>query len=193
MIPDFETWRTASPETRRLCFSQSPNLQVSPSGTAVLNVGLTALAGSVLQSRPFHLTPAMNPFSRPNRPIFPQGTAFRPGMALFPRKTAAPFRPGCSMNASGWLLRRPGWPMSSAGCSTARSWTQVRQPGRSISGAGWSISHSGRLPISRRENPGAFMEDPAASMAHPGSASEHPATASGHPKTNFTQPQTAKP
>jgi hypothetical protein len=97
------------------------------------------------------------------------------------------------MSASGWLLRHSGWPINGAGCSTVRSWTQVRQPGCSVIGAGWPIRRSGRLPISRREHPGAFMEDPAASMAHPGSASEHPATASGHPKTNFTQPQTAKP
>lgn len=148
---------------------------------SVLNIGLTALAGSVLQSRPFQPTSAMNPFSRPNRLILPPRTAFRPGGTLFSRKTAAPFRPVCSMNASGWLIRRPGWPISDAGCSTARSWTQVRQPGRSISGAGWSISRSGLLPISRREHPGASMEDPDASMAHPAGASEHPETASGYP------------
>lgn len=177
-----------SPRLPAKPFSPSPSL-----AKAVLNVGLTALAGSVLQSRPFHPTPAMNPFSRPNRPFCPPGAAFRPGMALFPQKKAAPFRPGCSMNASGWLLRRPGWPMSGAGCSTARSWTQVRQPGCAISDAGWPIRRSGQLPISRREHPGAFMEDPAASMAHPGSASEHPETASGHPEMNTTQPQTSKP
>ena len=97
------------------------------------------------------------------------------------------------MNASGWLLRRSGWPMSGAGCSTARSWTQVRQPGCSITGAGWPMSRAGRLPISRREHPGAFMEDPAAPMAHPGSASEHPADTSGHPEVGITQPKSEKP
>ncbi|MEQ1748016.1 MAG: hypothetical protein ABL974_01230 [Prosthecobacter sp.] len=75
----------------------------------------------------------------------------------------------------------------------ARSWTQVCQPWCSSLGAGWPNRRSGRLPISRREHPGALVEDPAASMAHPDSASENPATASGYPKTNFAQPQTAKP
>lgn len=136
----------------------------------------------MLSSRPIHPTPAMNPFCRPTRPMLPPGNAFRPGRRLFSLKTAAPFRPGCSMNASGWLLRCSGWPMGGAGCSTARAWTQVRQPGCSISGAGWPIRHAGQFPISQREHPGAFMEDPAASMARPGSASEHPETTSGHPE-----------
>lgn len=132
-------------------------------------------------------------FSRPTRLILPPRTAFRPGIALFPMKTATPFRPGCSVNASGWLLRRLGWPIIGVGCSTVRSWTQVRQPGCCISGAGWAIRRSGRLPISRREHPGAFMEDPAARMAHPGCAIEHPAETSGCPEVNTTQPKTAKP
>jgi hypothetical protein len=85
------------------------------------------------------------------------------------------------MNASGWLLRRSGWPINGAGCSTVRSWTQVRLPTCSVIGAGWPMRHSGRLPISRREHPGAFMEDPAARMAHPGCASDHPDRRMGRP------------
>jgi hypothetical protein len=94
MIPDFETWRTASPEARRLCFSQSPNLQVSPSGTAVLNTGLTHLAGSVLQSRPFHPTHPMNSFSRPNRPILPSRDRFLAWNGAFPPENSRPISSG---------------------------------------------------------------------------------------------------
>lgn len=117
---------------------------------------------------------AMNLLSRSNRLVLPPGIVFRPGRVLFPVKMAAPFRPGCSMSASGWRLRRPGWPMSSAGCPMARVWTQVCQPGRSISGAGWPIHRPGRLPISRKEHPGAFMKNPAACMEHPGQQSGRP-------------------
>lgn len=173
----------------RQFLSQSPGaavLLVSKSGKPVLNIGLTAGPGAVLSSRPSHPTPAMNPFSRPARLILPPETAFRPGMVRFPLKMAAPFRSGCSMSTAGWLLRRSGWPMSGAGCSLARSWTEFLASGCSITGSGVSIGRSGRLPISRREHPGAGMEDPAVSMDHPGSASEDPAAASGHPKLNGT-------
>lgn len=128
-------------------------------------------------------TPAMNPFSCRPRALWLPGAVFQPRRVLFPGKTAAPFPPGCSMSAAGWLLRRSGWPISGAGCAMRRSWTQVSKPGCSISSAGPSLRRSGRLPISRKEHPGALMEDPAASRAHPGNASEHPGRKSGHPST----------
>lgn len=119
--------------------------------------------------------------SLPRMPFPASGTVFLGKRAVLSLQTAAPFRPGCSMNAAGWLLRRSGWPIGGAGCSTARSWTPVRLSGCFITDAGWPIRRSGLLPISRSEHPGPFMEDPAASMAHPGCASDHPATASAHP------------
>ena len=126
--------------------------------------------------------------SLPRMPMPAPGVGFSGKRALLSLQTPPPFRPGCSTDAAGWLLRRAGWPMSGAGCPMRCSWTRVRASGCSIPGAGSPMRHAGRLPISRREDPayrrehpGALMEDPAASMAHPGCSSEHPAGAMGHP------------
>jgi hypothetical protein len=107
-------------------------------------------------------------FPGSGRAFCPPGAVFEAKRALFGLGMAAPFRPGCSMDAAGCSLRPPGCPMDGAGCPR-------RGAGKPFHRAGCSFHRPGCRPISRREHPGAFRERPAAFR-------EDPAPGNGHPR-----------
>ena len=143
--------------------SRSPGeavLLISASGSGVRDVGLTHLAGPVLQSRPSHLMPAMNSFTRPTRLIFPPRAAFWPETGPSPRKTPPPFRSGAALDAAGAEFPLPGASLAVAGAS-------LRQMVAPPFGAGAEFRRSGAAPISCADAPAARSDATIARNGHP--------------------------
>lgn len=165
------TLKPFSPVSRR---SRSPRLPISLSGTAVLNVGLTAYAGAVLISGPSPPMPAMKPIFHSIRPILAPGAAFGPETAVFCLETAPPFGAGAALDApgaefrptgvalavAGAALRRAGASLTSAGAEFCRS-------GASLDGAGAAVRRSGVAPISSDGTPAARSDAPMTRSGHP--------------------------
>ena len=142
--------------------SRSPGeavLLISASGTGVRDVGLTHLAGPVLQSRPSHLMPAMNSFSRPTRLILPPRAAFWPETGLFPRQTPPPFRAGAVLDAAGSEFPLPGASLAVAGASLRRMVAPPFGAGAEFHRSGAPMRGAGAAPISCAEAPAARKED----------------------------------
>ena len=140
----------------------------------VLNVGLTDLVGSVLQSGPSQPMPAMKPFFRSKRPILPPGAAFRPETAVFCLETAPPFGAGASLDAPGAEFRPtgaslavPGAEFRRAGASLDVAGAEFHRPGASPAGAGAALRQPGAAPISKTEAPAARSGPPMAWSGHP--------------------------
>jgi hypothetical protein len=124
----------------------------------VLNVGLTDLVGSVLQSGSSQPMPAMKPFFLSQRPILPVGAAFWPETAVFRVETAPPFGAGAALDAPGAEFRPTGTSLGVAGA-------EFRRPGALLAVAGVALRHLGAAPISKTEAPAAWS---AASMTRSG-------------------------
>lgn len=148
--------------------SRSPGeavLLISASGTGVRDVGLTPLAGAVLQSAASHLMSALNSFSRPTRLILPPGAAFWPETGPFPRETPPPFRAGAALDAAGAEFPLPGASRAVAGASLRRmvsppfgAGAEFRRPGTPMHGAGAAVRRSGAAPISCTGAPAACSD-----------------------------------
>jgi hypothetical protein len=129
----------------------------------------------VLQSRPSHLMPAMNSFTRPTRLILPPGAAFRPETEPFPRQTPPPFRSGAALDAAGAEFQPAGASLVVAGASLRQmvappfvAGAEFRRPGAPMPGTGAALRRSGAAPISCAGAPAAWS---AATISHSG----HPA------------------
>ncbi len=127
---------------------------------SVRDVGLTPLAGPVLQSQPSHLMPAMNSFSHPTRLILPPRAAFRAETGLFPRQTPPPFRSGAALDAAGAEFQPAGASLAVAGASLRR---MVAPP----FGAGAALRRSGAAPISCADAPAACSDATISRSGHP--------------------------
>lgn len=157
--------------------SRSPGeavLLISASGSGVRDVGLTHLAGPVLQSRPSHLMPAMNSFTRPTRLIFPPRAAFWPETGPSPRKTPPPFRSGAALDAAGAEFPLPGASLAVAGASLRQmvappfgAGAEFRRSGAPMHGAGAAVRRSGAAPISCADAPAARSDATIARNGHP--------------------------
>lgn len=141
---------------------------------SVLNIGLTGLAGAVLQSAPSHLMPAMNPFTRSIRLILPLGAAFWPETGPFPRKTPPPFRAGAALDAAGAEVPLAGASLAVAGASLRRmvappfgAGAEFRRPGAPMRGAGAAARRSGGTPISCADAPAACSDATLSRSGHP--------------------------
>ena len=140
----------------------------------VLNIGLTALLGFMLES-PGNSPPAVM------KPIFtlpasksPLATAIQPERAVFSRKTVPPFGAGAAPDAAGAEFplpraaldgmgaefHRPGAPMHGAGAA-------LRLPGAPMDGAR-------ATPISSAEAPARRGDATIACSGHPGSERGRP-------------------
>lgn len=176
--------------------SRSPGQAVllfSASGTGVRDVGLTPLAGAVLQSEPSHLMPAMNSFSRPTRLILPPGAAFGPETGPFPRKTPPPFRAGAALDAAGAEFLPAGASLAVAGASLRQmvappfgAGAEFRRPGAPMHGAGAAVRRSGAAPISCAEAPAACSDATFSRSGHPATrgAGHQPSTKNQEPRTS---------
>ena len=176
--------------------SPSPGQAVllfSASGTGVRDVGLTHLAGPVLQSRPSHLMPAMNSFSRPTRLILPPGAAFWPETGPFPRKTPPPFRAGAALDTAGAEFQPAGASLSVAGASLRQmvappfgAGAEFQRPGAPINGAGAALRRSGAAPISCAAAPAARSDATFSRSGHPAprGVGPQPSTRNKEPRTS---------
>jgi len=157
--------------------SRSPGeavLLISASGTGVRDVGLTHLAGPVLQSRPSNLMPAMNSFSRPTRLILPPGAAFGPETGPFPRKTPPPFRSGAALDAAGAEFPPAGASLAVVGASLRQmvappfgAGAEFRRSGAPMNGTGAAVRRSGAAPISCADAPAAWSDATLSRNGHP--------------------------
>ncbi len=176
--------------------SRSPGeavLLISASGTGVRDVGLTHLAGAVLQSRPSHLMPAMNSLSRPTRLILPPMAAFWPETGLFPRQTPPPFRAGAAMGAAGAEFQPAGASLAVAGASLRQmvappfgAGAEFRRPGAPMRGAGSALRRSGAAPISCADAPAACSDATFSCSGHPAlrGVGPQPSTKNKEPRTS---------
>lgn len=149
-------------------------LLISASGTGVRDVGLTHLAGPVLQSGPSQPMSVMNPFSRPTRLILPPRATFWPETGPFPRITPPPFRSGAALDAAGAEFPLPGASLAVAGASLRPmvappfgAGAEFRRPGAPMHGTGAALRRSGAAPISCADAPAACSDATLSRNGHP--------------------------
>jgi len=161
----------------------------------VLNVGLTAFAGSVLQSGPSQPMPAMKPFFLSKRLILPPGAALGPETAVFRLETAPPLGAGAALDAPGAEFRPAGAALAVAGAEFRRAGASLpgtgaefRRPGASLAVAGAEFRQPGAAPIFRSEAPVERSGAPMTRSGHPASrgVGPQPSTTNKEPRTTPT-------